>query len=178
VLRGDLLWLAKNPITSSNPDGDYLQGIGDADVRAVVHDRDARWTIGFGVRLTMLTGDDALGSGKWQMMPGAGFRVVLPEIDASSYLKPIVRYDVSFAGDPTKISPLPHCSQPAGQVSVRCPMELQRRETGVRWNFLNRVGSWLPSPDLHSRHPPISADIAHPRSIPTDARPGPIEKPK
>lgn len=31
ALRSDLPLLAKNPITSSNPNGDYLYGIGDAD---------------------------------------------------------------------------------------------------------------------------------------------------
>ena len=35
-------------------------------------------------------------------MPGAGVRYALPEINSSSYLEPIVRYDVSFAGDPTR----------------------------------------------------------------------------
>jgi hypothetical protein len=104
VLRGDLPLLAKNPITSGNPDGDYLEGIGDADLQStLIHNLDARWTIGFGLRLIMPTGDDnTVGSGKWQIMPGAGFRVALPEISTSSYLEPIVRYDESFAGDPTK----------------------------------------------------------------------------
>ena len=31
ALRSDLPLVAKNPITSSNPDGDYLYGVGDAD---------------------------------------------------------------------------------------------------------------------------------------------------
>lgn len=103
VLRSDLPLLSKNPITSDNPNGDYVQGVGDADVQAtLIHNLDARWTVGFGLRLIMPTGDDTLGSGKWQLMPGGGFRMALPEISASSYLEPIVRYDVSFAGDPTK----------------------------------------------------------------------------
>jgi hypothetical protein len=103
VLRGDLPLQSKNPVTSDNPAGDYLQGIGDADLQTtLVHNLDSRWTVGAGLRLIMPTGGDTLGSGKWQLMPGAGFRVALPEINASSYLEPIVRYDVSFAGDPTK----------------------------------------------------------------------------
>jgi hypothetical protein len=103
ALRADLPLLAKNPLSSSNPDGDYLTGIGDADVQAlIVHNLDQRWTIGFGARLIMPTGDDALGSGKWQIMPGAGFRYALWEINSSSYFEPVVRYDVSFAGDPTR----------------------------------------------------------------------------
>jgi hypothetical protein len=74
ALRADLPLLAKNPVTSSNPDGDYLQGVGDADMQGtLIHDLDERWTIGFGARLTAPTGGDTLGSGKWQIMPGAGF---------------------------------------------------------------------------------------------------------
>jgi hypothetical protein len=103
ALRADLPLLAKNPITSSNPDGDYLRGVGDADVQAVVvHDIDRRWTVGFGARLITPTGGDTLGSGKWQIMPAAGFRYALPEISSSSYVEPVFRYDASFAGDPTK----------------------------------------------------------------------------
>jgi hypothetical protein len=103
ALRADLPLLAKNPLSSSNPDGDYLTGIGDADVQAVIiHNLDQRWTVGFGARLITPTGDDALGSGKWQIMPAGGFRYALWEINSSSYFEPVVRYDVSFAGDPTK----------------------------------------------------------------------------
>jgi Putative MetA-pathway of phenol degradation len=103
ALRTDVPLRAKNPITSDNPDGDYVGGIGDADVQAVIiHNLDQRWTVGFGARLIAPTGDDILGSGKWQIMPGAGFRYALWEISPSSYFEPLVRYDVSFAGDPTK----------------------------------------------------------------------------
>jgi hypothetical protein len=103
ALRTDLPLLAKNPMTSDNPNGDYVQGVGDADVQALLlHNLDQRWTIGFGARLIAPTGDDILGSGKWQIMPGAGVRYALPEINSSSYLEPVVRYDVSFAGDSTR----------------------------------------------------------------------------
>jgi hypothetical protein len=103
ALRTDLPLLSKNPFSSDNPDSNYLQGVGDADFQAVViHNLNWRWAVGFGARLITPTGDDALGSGKWQIMPAGGFRVALPEVSASSYLEPVVRYDVSFAGDPTK----------------------------------------------------------------------------
>ena len=103
ALRADLPLLAKNPVSSSNPEGDFLTGIGDADVQAVIiHNLDQRWTVGFGARLIMPTGGDTLGSGKWQIMPAGGFRYALWEISSSSYFEPVVRYDVSFAGDPTK----------------------------------------------------------------------------
>jgi hypothetical protein len=103
ALRTDLPLVSKDPVTSSNPDGDYLQGVGDADIQAtLIHDIDQRWTVGFGARLTAPTGGDTLGSGKWQIMPGAGVRYALPEINSSSYFEPVVRYNISFAGDPTK----------------------------------------------------------------------------
>jgi hypothetical protein len=63
-LRGDLPFVAKDPLNSSNPSGDYLYGVADADLQAaLIHDIDARWKAGFGARLIMPTGDDNLGSG-------------------------------------------------------------------------------------------------------------------
>jgi hypothetical protein len=103
ALRSDLPLLAKNPITSSNPDGDYLHGVGDADVQAaIIHNLSQRFAVGFGARLIAPTGGDALGSGKWQIMPIVGARYGLWEINSSSYFEPIIRYDASFAGDPTR----------------------------------------------------------------------------
>jgi len=103
VTRTDLPFLAKNAISSTNLDGNYLYGVGDADIQAaVIHDLDKRWAVGFGARLIAPTGADPLTSGKWQVMPIVGFRVALPEISSSSYLEPIFRYDESVAGDPTK----------------------------------------------------------------------------
>jgi hypothetical protein len=102
-LRADLPYLAKNPISSTNPDGHYLFGLGDADFQiAFLHEIDARWSAGFGARLTAPTGGDILGSGKWQIMPGFGVRYVLTELGFNSYLEPLVRYNISFAGDPSK----------------------------------------------------------------------------
>ncbi len=103
ALRTDLPLLAKDPITSANPNGDYLYGIGDIDAQALyIYDFDKRWAAGFGARVIVPTGWEALSSGKWQIMPIAGFRYGLPEISAGSFLEPFARYDVSFAGDPSK----------------------------------------------------------------------------
>ena len=103
ALRSDLPLLAKNPFSSSNPDGDYLHGVGDADVQAsIIRNLSERLAIGFGARLIAPTGGDTLGSGKWQIMPIVGARYALWDINSSSYFEPVVRYDASFAGDPTK----------------------------------------------------------------------------
>jgi hypothetical protein len=101
ALRSDLPMLAKNPITSSNPNGDYLYGLGDADAQAIfVYDFNKRWAAGFGARVIAPTG--TLDSGKWQIMPIAGFRYELSEVSRGSYFEPFARYDMSFAGDPSK----------------------------------------------------------------------------
>jgi hypothetical protein len=103
LTRSDLPMRARNPITDSNPNGDYIRGIGDADAQAaLIHDINRRWAVGFGLRVIAPTGDDVLGSGKWQLMPIVGARLALPEITESSYFEPLLRYDVSVAGDPTK----------------------------------------------------------------------------
>jgi hypothetical protein len=103
ALRADLPFLAKNPISSDNPEGNYLYGVGDADFQAaLVHEFDTRWAGGFGARLIAPTGGDVIGSGKWQIMPGFAVRYALSEMSPNSYIEPLLRYDISFAGDPSK----------------------------------------------------------------------------
>ncbi len=131
--RSDLPLRAKNPLDESNPTGDFVTGIGDADVQAaLIHDINQRWAFGFGMRLTAPTGDELLGSGKWQVMPIVGARLALPEISSGSYFEPLLRYAVSVAGDPTKknISNL----QFAPMLNINLP---------DRW-FV----SFFPSPDI------------------------------
>jgi Putative MetA-pathway of phenol degradation len=137
ALRGDLPFLAKNPLNSGNPNADYLYGVGDADVQAaLIHDIDARWKAGFGARLIMPTGDDNLGSGKWQVMPIVGARYSMPEVGYGMYFEPLLRYEVSFAGDPSRKSinnlqfaPEVNFSLPDGWFFALYP------EPDIRWNF-------------------------------------------
>jgi hypothetical protein len=103
VLRGDLPVVAKDPISGSDPNGDYLYGLGDSDIQGIyAYNFDNRWSAGFGSRLVAPTGGDTLGSGKWQVLPIAGVRYRLSEINSDSYFEPYARYDVSIAGDPSK----------------------------------------------------------------------------
>jgi hypothetical protein len=103
ALRSDLPLLAKNPLSSSNPDGDYLHGVGDVDFQAVaIRNLSERWAVGFGARLVAPIGGDTFGAGKWQVLPVVGARYGLWEINSASYFEPVVRYDVSVAGDPTR----------------------------------------------------------------------------
>ena len=142
----------QDPLNSSNPNGDTLYGLGDTDVQAaLIHDIDARWKAGFGARLIMPTGDDNLGSGKWQIMPIVGARYSMPDVGYRMYVEPLLRYDVSFAGDPTRksISNL----QFAPEVNFSFPdgsfFTLSRRPTfagiSVRLSLVRRGVSFCPS---------------------------------
>jgi hypothetical protein len=103
VFRTDLPFAAKDPISPDHPSGDYLYGVGDADFQAALIEQiDRRWAVGGGLRIIAPTGPDDITSGKWQMMPIVGARTMLPELSAGSYFEGVVRYDLSFAGDPTK----------------------------------------------------------------------------
>ena len=93
----------KTTFTPTGADGDT--GVGDAAVQAVLsHDIDRYWAFGFGARLVAPTASDALGSGKWQIMPGFGIRYSFLEVGPDTHFAPVVRYAESFAGDPSRRS--------------------------------------------------------------------------
>jgi hypothetical protein len=101
ALRGDLPFTAKNAITSADPTGGYVYGLGDADVQAaLIRTIDARWAAGAGFRVVAPTGTDGLTSGTWQALPMVGARYMLPEISAGSFFTGLVRYAASFAAEP------------------------------------------------------------------------------
>ena len=103
ALRGDLPFVGKDPITSTNPNGDFVDGLGDADLQAaLIKTINARWAAGAGIRIVAPTGAPDITSGKWQALPIVGARVMLPELSDGSFFTGLVRYDISFAGDPSK----------------------------------------------------------------------------
>ena len=78
-------------------------GNGDTAFQAaLIHDIDRHWAFGFGARLVGPTAEDSLGTGKWQIMPGFGVRYSFLEIGPETYFVPVVRYAISFAGDPSR----------------------------------------------------------------------------
>jgi hypothetical protein len=103
ALRGDLPFVERNPITADNPTGEFVQGLGDADVQAaIINTLNARWAAGAGLRIVGPTGAPDITSGKWQALPIVGARYMLPELSEGSFFTGLARYDVSFAGDPSK----------------------------------------------------------------------------
>jgi len=102
ALRGDLPFAARDPIKPDNPAGGYVYGLRDADVQAaLIKQLDARWAAGAGLRIIAPTGAEDLTSGKWKALPIVGARVMLPELSEGSFFTALLRYDVSFAGDPS-----------------------------------------------------------------------------
>jgi hypothetical protein len=103
ALRGDLPFVIRDPLTSDNPTGQYVSGLGDADVQAaLIRQFDSRWAAGAGLRFVTPTGAEDITSGKWRALPVAGARYSLPEWSTGSYDEALLRYDVSFAGDPSR----------------------------------------------------------------------------
>ena len=155
--RADLQFLAKDPVNSEDPAGAYVSGLGDLDVQAAfVRTLDERWKVGFGARLIAPTGNEVLGSGKWQIMPIVGVRYAWPELSSGSYVEPLVRFDESFAGDPAKrnIGNL----QFAPTLNVGLP---------DRWYF-----TFYPSPDIRVNYSdPVTGQTGR-LFVPFDARIG------
>jgi hypothetical protein len=88
--------------SASTPGEQFKDGIGNFIYQAALsHAIDDRWAYGFGARLVAASASDDVGNQRWQIMPGAGVRAMLPEISDGSYFSPVVRYAISFAGDPT-----------------------------------------------------------------------------
>ena len=103
ALRGDLPFVIRNPVNADNPTGQYVSGLGDADLQAaLIRQFDSRWAAGAGLRFVAPTGAEDITSGKWRALPVAGARYSLPELSTGSYAEALLRYDVSFAGDPSR----------------------------------------------------------------------------
>jgi hypothetical protein len=103
ALRGDLPFVVRDPLTADNPTGQYVSGLGDADVQAaLIRQFDSRWAAGAGLRFVAPTGAEDITGGKWRALPVAGARYSLPEWSTGSYAEALLRYDVSFVGDPSR----------------------------------------------------------------------------
>jgi hypothetical protein len=99
IVQGSFL---EKTTKSSNPQSSNTEsGAGDSTFQAaLIHTIDQHWAFGFGARLVDPTAEDSLGSGKWQIMPGVGVRYSFVEIGPDTYFVPVIRYAMSFAGNP------------------------------------------------------------------------------
>jgi hypothetical protein len=83
---------------SSSANGEF--GLGDAYIEpTLVRKIDPQWSMAFGARVIGPSANDSLGTGKWQVLPILAARY---EWAADSFFAPLVRYAVSFAGDPSR----------------------------------------------------------------------------
>jgi Putative MetA-pathway of phenol degradation len=99
----DQMSVVDKTVTSSAPPSTTTEGgAGDSTFQAaLIYTIDQHWAYGFGARFVDPTAQDSLGSGKWQIMPGFGVRYSFLEIGPDTYFVPVIRYAMSFAGNPT-----------------------------------------------------------------------------
>jgi hypothetical protein len=106
ALRADLPLALTNVTSSSNPGGNYQFGLGDVLTQAMMIktvDRNFAW--GVGTQLIFPTAStDAMGGGKYRVVPTVGARWNPPGFGAANWVEGIVRYDMSYAGDPDRAS--------------------------------------------------------------------------
>jgi hypothetical protein len=74
-------------------------GLGDSVLQAaLIREFNERWAAGAGARFIAPTASDDIGSGKWEIMPAAGFRYSFLELGSGTFIVPQMRYAVSVAG--------------------------------------------------------------------------------
>jgi hypothetical protein len=102
-LLGQAAFVDKETTSTAPPTTAREAGLGDSVFQAaLLHTFDAHWAYGFGARLVSPTAEDSLGNGKWEVMPGFGVRYSFLEINRETYFVPVLRWAVSFAGDPSR----------------------------------------------------------------------------
>jgi hypothetical protein len=74
--------------------GTILQG-------ALIRSIGTRWAYGFGARLVTLPTAESVAADRWQIMPAAGIRYSFLDANSDTYFVPVVRYAISFGGNPT-----------------------------------------------------------------------------
>lgn len=101
TFRMELPFERSDTIEPDEPPTEKRLGIGDLYAQLIyTHKQDRLHAYGFGARLYAPTAsDDELGSGKWRLVPMAGYRWNLPQLSEHSYFVFEARYDFSFAGD-------------------------------------------------------------------------------
>jgi hypothetical protein len=92
----------KTTTTYDQPGIQGAAGLSDALVQsALIHSINSYWAYGFGARLVAPPVTESLGTDRWQIMPLAGVRYSFLGIGPDTYFVPVVRYAISFGGNPT-----------------------------------------------------------------------------
>ena len=102
-LQGQVPFVDKEVTKPATADTTRADGLGDSFGQVVLsHAIDPHLAFGYGIRVVAPTGGDALGSGKWLAMPGFGVRYNFLEIGPDTYFVPVLRWALSFSGNPAK----------------------------------------------------------------------------
>lgn len=106
ALRADLPFIYNDVPSPDNPGGDGDAGLSDFLVQGLlVKAIDQRSAVALGAQLLFPTAtQDQFGTGKYQIVPTAAYRLALPEITPGSFGALLVRYAVDYAGDDTRAS--------------------------------------------------------------------------
>lgn len=93
-------FIARQTAASDGSDAVSEFGLGDTFVEpTLVRRLDPQWSFVFGARFFAPTASDALGTGKWQVMPIVAARY---EWADNTFFAPLVRYALSVAGNPSR----------------------------------------------------------------------------
>jgi hypothetical protein len=98
--RVDMPFICNDVTSADNPRGGFRFGTGDLLLNAiVVHETVKDQSAAIIVQMIFPTASaDQLGQGKWQLLPGAGYRFALNMISKGTFLALILRYDFDVAG--------------------------------------------------------------------------------
>ena len=99
-ILSELPVIGREASSPANLVGEREFGIGDAYIEpTLIRNLNPQWSIAFGTRVVAPTAEDALGTGKLQLLPLVALRY---EWAPNTYFAPLLRYAVSVAGDPSR----------------------------------------------------------------------------
>lgn len=102
--RVDLPCILTNKKTALDPEGPFKFGLGDILTQILlIRFFDDKWAAAAGNQFVFPTAHTSqMGNGKYQLVPTAGVRRMLPELSNGSFTALLVRYAVDYAGSPKR----------------------------------------------------------------------------
>jgi hypothetical protein len=93
--------LDKTVTSSAPPSTTTESGVGDSTFQgALIYTIDQHWAYGFGARVVDPTAQDSLGAANGRSCRDFGMRYSFLEFGPDTYFVPVIRYAMSFAGNP------------------------------------------------------------------------------